>query len=242
MPKKPTSRARKGLALGVSLCLALSGRLAYASCGTQVEVRPGETLSDIANRCGITEGLILDLNPRVEGTRDLRAGMTLKVARAGDESENLLLDRLSSYAERAGKSIEGAARSAGESIEDFITRNPDLHQSVRRLGRSLSIPGLDGAEAQISLSARTGAPGSPVTLSAIGLPSNRLVDIAGGPPGGDYKLIQQARTSVEGTLQVTVELPDSAAEGRDFIFVIAIPGADLAVRSAKFDVVARSPG
>lgn len=92
-------------------------------------------------------------------------------------------------------------------------------------------------EAQVSLSARLGAPGTPVTLSAIGLPPTQRVEIAGGAPGDEYRVIRSALTSAEGTLQVTEKLPAWADPQRKFIFVIASPDIDVAVRSATFDVL-----
>jgi hypothetical protein len=123
------------------------------------------------------------------------------------------------------------------SVEDFVKQNPDLHQRVRKLGQRLNIPGMEKAEAQVSLSVRKGAPGTSVTLSAIGLPPNQRLEIGGGPPDGDYDVLEQARTSQDGTLQVTVQLPAGADPKRDFIFVVAAPALNVAARSATFDVV-----
>jgi ElaB/YqjD/DUF883 family membrane-anchored ribosome-binding protein len=231
-----------------ALCFAVTIALAepaYAQCGNEVQVREGETLSGLAERCGVTETRILDLNSKVQGSKDLQAGMILKLAApsakdaAADarQAAESLFGRLKSYAREAGQSIEGAAETVTQSIEDFIQRNPDLHQRVRKVGQSLNIPGMEKIEAQVALSARKGAPGTPVTLSAIGLPSTQRVDIAGGVPGGDYRVVDSALTSAEGTLQVTVQLPTWADPQRDFIFVIASPTIDIAVRSATFDVL-----
>lgn len=243
---------------GVSLCLALAAanaetghaRSGHAKCGDEVQVREGETLSDLAGRCGVAEARILDLNPLVEGTKDLRTGMTLNLAApsAGDvgvkarEAANTFLSRLKSYARETGQTIDRTAKTARQSVEEFIQRNPDLHQRMRKLGQRLDIPGMENVEAQVSLSVRKGPPGTPVTLSAIGLPSNKRVEIAGGAPKSDYRIIENARTSEDGTLQTTIQLPPWADPQRGFIFVIAIPDIDLAVRSATFEVLEQRAG
>jgi len=250
----PTSRPFLGsqvavIALSLAMTIGLAAP-AHAACGNEVQVREGETLSSLAQRCDVTESRILDLKPGIEGSKDLKAGMTLNltapsakdIAAKAREAADSLFARLKSYAKEAGQSIEGAAETATQSIEDFVQRNPDLHQRVRKLGQRLNIPGMEKAEAQISLSLRTGAPGTPVTLSAIGLPPNQRVDIAGGAPEGDYRVIESALTSAEGTLQVTVRLPLWADPQRDFIFVIASSDIDVAARSAKFDVVEKTSG
>lgn len=249
MPQiRPASWIRSALPIAVlSITVAMTALdTAHAQCGNHVEVQEGDSLSSIAKRCEVTEAKILDLNPKVEGSRDLRAGMRLtlappssseRAAKAREATESLL-GRLKSYARDAGQSIEGAVETATRSVEDFVQRNPDLHQRVRKLGQRLNIPGMEKVEAQVSISVRRGAPGTPVTLSAIGLPANQRVDIAGGAPDGDYDVLESARTSSEGTLQVTVQLPEGADPQRDYIFVIASPDLNVAVRSATFDVVA----
>lgn len=223
---------------------------AQAQCGSEVQVQEGDTLSSIAKRCNVTEAKILDLNGTIEGSDDLRPGMTLTLvppaakdaATRAREAADSLFARLKAYARDAGQSLEGAAETVTSSVEDFVKRNPDLHQSVRKLGQRLNIPGMDKVEAQVSLSARTGPPGTPVTLSAIGLPPNQRVDIGGGPPDGDYAILDTARTSAEGTLQATVQVPANADPQRDFIFVIANPELNLAARSAIFDVAEATAG
>jgi hypothetical protein len=235
-------------ALSCAILLLCFTGAAHAQCGREVQVQAGDTLSSIATRCDVTEAKILDLNPKVEGSRDLRAGMTLslaapaaqdRAARAREAGESLL-GRLRSYAREAGEAVEGAAESVTSSVEDFVKQNPDLHQRVRKLGQRLNIPGMEKAEAQVSLSVRKGPPGTTVTLSAIGLPADQRLEIGGGPPDSDYAVLEQARTSRDGTLQVTVQVPKDADPKRDFIFVVASTALNVAARSATFDVVETS--
>jgi hypothetical protein len=239
--------------VGASLCFAMTATLAETGqiqCGNKIEVRQGETLSDLATRCGVAEARILDLNANIEGTKDLRAGMTLSLeAPSGEDAavkarqaKDSFLSRLKSYARETERTIGRAAETARQSIEEFVQKNPDLHQRILSLGQTLSIPGMEKVEAQVSLSVRKGAPGAPVTLSAIGLPSNQRVEIAGGAPASDYQIIETARTSEEGTLQATIQLPPWADPQRDFIFVIAIPEMNIAVRSATFKVMEQRVG
>lgn len=236
-----------------ALCSAITlgpAAAADSQCGNEAQVRQGESLSALAERCNVTEARILDLNPKVQGSKDLQAGMLLKLAApsADDaatearEAAGSLFGRLKSYAQDAGQSIEGAAETITQSVDNFVKQNPDLHLRVRKLGHSLSIPGMERVEAQVALSRRKGVPETPVTLSAIGLPTTQRVDIAGGEPGGDYKILDSALTSAEGTLQVTLVLPRWADPQRDFIFVIAGPTTDIALRSAVFDVLEPSVG
>ena len=208
-------------------------------------VRKGDTISSIAERCSVNKSRILDLNYTVKGTKDLRAGMVLKLTASGPESASneeatkaakSLISRFKNYVEEGSGKLKDATEAVTQSVQEFIQRNPDLHQRVRKLGEKLNIPGMGKVEAQISLSTRSGPPGTPVTLSAIGLPSNQPVEIAGGAPDSDYRMIESTRTTKEGTLLTTVELPAWAGPQTDFIFVVAIPQINIAVRSAIFDV------
>jgi hypothetical protein len=211
-------------------------------------VKSQDSLSTIAARCDVSEGKILRLNPGIDGTKDLRPGMTLALldsSRSGQatrESTGDVFGRLQSYATQAGQNIEDFAKQATQSVEDVIKSNPDLHQRVVKLGRKLHIPGVDGVTPQISLSTDHGVPGTPVTLSAIGLPGHQHVSIAGGRAGSDYKLLAEAQTSAAGTLQLTLNVPDWADPGKDFIFVVASPEHDVAVRSPRFSVVGTTGG
>jgi hypothetical protein len=229
------------------LVLAAGNALAQGGpdrCGNEVRVQEGDTLSSIAHRCNVTEAKVLDLNPGIQGSKDLQTGMTLTLAPppAGQVTDRAraaaqsLVDRLKSYAKDAGQSLESAAETVTSSVEDFVKRNPDLHQRVSKLGQRLSIPGMEKVEAQVSLSVRKGPPGTAVTLSAIGLPPNQSVEIAGGVPDGHYDILQTTRTSADGTLQITVLVPAGADPQKDFIFVVANPEQNLAARSATFDV------
>ena len=245
-------RSAKYPARAVLCTMAVIGMtsLAHANCGDQVRVAEGDTLSSIAARCDVTEAKILDLNPNIGGSKDLRAGMTLdlasptasEAASRAREAARSTFGRIKSYAKEAGETLEGAAEKVTSSVKDFLARNPDLHQSVRKLGQRLNIPGMEKLEPLVSLSVAKGAPGTPVTLSAIGLPPAQRVTIAGGIPEGDYEILDSARTTADGTLQVTVEVPQWADPQRDFIFVVALPEHNIAARSEQFDVIETTGG
>jgi LysM repeat protein len=219
-------------------------------CGSEVQVRTGETLSSIAARCDVTETRILDLNPSVQGSKDLKVGMSLKLASppgqdmvtTAKDAAAKFLDRLGSYGREASQKLEQGAEHIVGSVSEFVERNPDLHQRVRKLGQRLSIPGMEKVEAQVSLSVRRGIPGTSVTLSVIGLPPDQRVEIGGGVPEGDYAVLESARTTAQGTLQATVQLPRDVDPARDFIFVVASADHNIAVRSARFDVVEAGQG
>ncbi|MEX6505117.1 LysM domain-containing protein [Jiella sp. M17.18] len=188
-------------------------------CGKQVEVQPHDTISAIAGRCDVSEGLILRANPGVDSSADLRVGETLSLVGP--------VDQLGSMASEAGKNIAGAAKSVGSKIEssvgNFLDRNPQLNQHVRSLGQAVGL-GSDNT-ADVSLTPNSAAPGETVTLSATGLPKDTPVVIGGGLPGSAYSALDQARTTPDGTLQLAIKLPaDLPANGRYQISVRAQDG------------------
>ena len=237
------SRLLAAVAVVGALCLttATAQLAAQSSCGPSITVARGDTLSDIARRCDVTELAILRANPRVESSADLQVGMELKLQGAGGFSLDRAASRLQSYAQEAGDALADFAGRIGSSVEDLLNSNPDLHQRLRQLGDRLSIPGVDAGKAQISFDPPSGPPGTPVTISAVGLPPNAPVTIGGGAPRTAYEILDRARTSSDGTLQATVRVPEWAAENGRFVFVIASADGTFRARSPAFEIAGVRP-
>ena len=205
------------------------------ACGSDaVAVRPGDTLSRIAERCGISEGRLLRANPRIEGSEDLAVGDLLTLPRGGGSGLDAAERRLRSLAGRAGDALSGLAGDVGSSVEDLLDKNPDLRQRLRTLGDRLGVPGVDAEAARVALSPQAGPPGTAVTLSATGLPPDAAVVIGAGAPGQAYEVLDRARTSVDGTLQATVRVPEGADGSDRLVFTVA--GDGWKARSPAFAV------
>jgi LysM repeat protein len=221
----------------VSLAATTAQVEAQSGCGPSVTVARGDTLSEIAERCDVSELAILRANSGITGSADLQVGMELKIR---DGAAGFSLDRaagrLKSFAQEAGDTLEDLAAKVGSSVEDLLNSNPDLHQRLRQLGDRLSIPGVDASKAQISLEPPSGPPGTAVTISAVGLPANAPVTIGGGAPRAAYEILDRAWTSNDGTLQATVRVPEWAADTRRFVFAIANADGTLKARSPAFQI------
>ncbi len=188
------------------------------SCGREVEVQPSDTLSSIASRCAVTEGLILRANPRIDGSADLRVGQSLSLTGP--------MDKLKSMATSAGEGLSQAADNVGSkvksSVEGFLNDNPQLESNIRDLGSRLGLS--EGQQpAEVSLDPASPAAGATVTVSATGLPHDQPVIIGGGSPGSAFVELDQARTTPEGTLQAAVKLPANIAADR---YQISVRGED----------------
>jgi LysM repeat protein len=92
-------------------CFVTGEVAAQDPCGDTVVVRRGDTLSSIAERCGVPERRLLSANRTVKGSEDLRVGMSLSL-RSPEERAG---ERLESFARRAGEELSGLAQEFGSS-------------------------------------------------------------------------------------------------------------------------------
>ncbi len=206
-------------------------------CGDTVAVARGDTLSRIAERCDVSEALLLRANPGLSGSEDLRAGQDLRL-RYDAPDLSARLDRaagsVGAFASRAGNVLNDLAGEVGTSVDDLLTKNPDLHNRLRQLGDRLGLASASAATA--SISPASGPPGTLVTVSALGLPASTSVVVGAGGRRSAYEVLDRACTSDTGTLLATVPVPAWAGETGQLVFVVASPERGLAVRSAPFEV------
>jgi murein DD-endopeptidase MepM/ murein hydrolase activator NlpD len=205
---------------------------APGSCGTTLRVERGDTLSRIAERCGVGERALLRTNPRIEGSSDLRVGMELQRSPGSADTA----DRLRSFAGDATQALSGAARDIGSTVDDLLDKNPDLNRRLRSLGGTLTQPDADARRAEVSVSPAQGPAGTEVTVTATGLPPDTAALIGGGAPGSAYETIQTVRTGRDGRLDVKVKVPEWAADLGRFGFVVSGPDGQWTARAKPFAV------
>ena len=206
---------------------------AQASCGATVTVQRSDTLSSIAERCEVSEAQILRSNPGIESSADLAAGDTLQVGGTSGSAASGV-DRLGSAARQAGDALAGIARNFGSTVEEVLQKNPDLHQRLRGLGDRLNLPGVDKTKAQVTISPDTGTRDAVVTVSAVGLPNDTPVKVGCAAPNSAYEVVETARTSATGTLQVNVQASSCPSRGERIVFVVAGPDREWTLRSRPF--------
>jgi len=224
--------------LHVSLALALLGTSPVwaqpsSPCGDTTRVSRLETLSTIAARCDTTEATILRANPAVEGSDDLRVGRELKLVASTTQPTS---ERLGSFAREAGSALSGMAQDLTSSVDSLLDKNPDLRQRLGGIGDSFNSTNVDVSKAEVSLAPGSGTVSTTVIVSAKGLPADTAVVIGGGAPRTAYEVLQQARTSANGTLQASVRIPDWSTGQERFVVTIAADEAEWKVRSAPFQI------
>lgn len=216
--------------------LAGSGALSQAagpSCtGNTVTVERGDTLSRIAERCNVSEGVILFSNPNVDGSSDLRVGRSLTLRR-DDDARGGLESKLNDFAREANDAIGRVAGRVGSSVQDLLDKNPDLRSRLESVGRKVGIG--DGTAAPTAaVSPSSGPAGSTVTVSATGLPSGTSISIGLGNPGTATEIVQEARSSSSGTLTANVAVPTWAA-GSALVFTVRA-GDEVKATTGRFQV------
>lgn len=77
------------------------------------------------------------------------------------------------------------------------------------------------AEPTASVSPRQASPGASVQVTAGGFAANSQVEIGFGPPRSEYSVVTTARTDAEGQLATTVQVPDWAERGSEYVWVVA---------------------
>ena len=208
-----------GLASAVLVLTFASTANAQSSCGSRTKVVAGETLADVAQRCDVTVDALLQANP------DLRPG----VIAAGTEIDmpglfgGDVLGRARDAVRGATTQIEGAARQAGKSASEYLSENPDLNRDILEFGERLGLPGVEaGPEigADLTVSPRSGRPGDQITIRASGLRGETEATIGAGPPDGGYRALDRATTTAAGRIELTLTIPQWAANEERLIFVV----------------------
>ena len=237
----------KPVLAAVFLVLGLASAPAGAAqpvCGDSVTVRQGDTISRIADRCGISESSLMAANPTVESSGDLRVGATLNtMPNSGRPGVGASLSNLGTSASNL---VTGLADQVGSSTQELLDRNPDLKHRLQRLGNSV---GLTNPEAKVTIAPQSGAPGSVVTVAATGLPADKPVRIGAGPPGAAFEVIRAVQSSANGTLSADVTVPslfDAAnvpgnstdnAPNKSVVFVLVGPDDSIQARSGRFQLI-----
>lgn len=174
----------------------------------KVRVQPDDTLSLIAGRCDVSEGAILAANPSIDGSADLEAGATLHLQPPASQSQRLG-DRFNHFAREANDALGRVAGQVGSSAQDLLDKNPDLKGRLERLGRRIGLSD-GGRPPSLAMTPEQGQPGSTVTLAATELPKERPFKIGVGAPNKAFQVLQEARSSDQGTLNAQVRVPERA--------------------------------
>ncbi|WP_414476032.1 LysM peptidoglycan-binding domain-containing protein [Microvirga sp. M2] len=214
-------------------------------CGDTVTVQRGDTLSSIAERCDVPERSVMRLNPRIEGSRDLRVEMQLRARGDGQSEAGNALGQLGSLARGAVSTLSDTlsdfATGLGSSARELLDKNPDLRQRLEGFKQKLRNSGADTVHGSLSVSPTEAAVGGSLNISAQGLPPDTPVVIGASRPQAAYEVLQNARTSSDGSLQMIIRIPDWAADTPRLAIVVAAENGDWSIRSQPIRVTGSKP-
>ena len=88
---------------------------------------------------------------------------------------------------------------------------------------------------QVTVSPESGMVTTDVVLRATGFPAGATVRIGFGPPASEYEVLSRATADGDGTVTTTVNVPNWAESGREYVWVAVGPAGDEAI-SARFAV------
>ena len=223
---------RETLAIAVAtLLIAGSANAATGSCGDQATVKRSDNLSQIAERCGVSERTILLANPGLDGSQDLRVGEMLHLDPIQHARETIG-SAARDVAQGAKKGVEGVASSLKSSVTGFMNRNPDVKARLDEFGQGIGLTNGDTA-GPVSVSPQNPDANGEVTLSADNLPQNGRLEIGVGTPGHAYEVVARATASEKGHIKTQIALPDWLSSGSKAIFVFTDPNGRTLARSAQ---------
>ena len=88
---------------------------------------------------------------------------------------------------------------------------------------------------QVTVAPQSGSVTTDVVLRASGFPAGATVRIGFGPPASEYEVISRETATGDGMVTTTVNVPNWAETGRDYVWVAVGPAGDEAI-SARFSV------
>ena len=190
---------------------------ARSTCGFIEEMQPGETLEELAARCGTEPEEILRVND-AETVADLPEG-NLRMPIVEQDEVDDFLGRARTAMEDAGRNIRDAANSAGKSVSDYLADRPDLNREIAEFGERIGLPGVDaeptrGPEVNVEKQED-----GKVEVEASGLPGDREVRI-GLRRDDSLTVLDTVETDTAGRLSAEIEIPAETVEAGGDAYIV----------------------
>jgi LysM repeat protein len=129
-------------ALLISLTAMLPAGTAQAQgggCGTRVVVALGETLSQIARRCGVSMEALMAANPLLPSPSFVLPGLPIQIPQPAPRAEPASTG--ARYVVRAGDTVASIARAYNVPLAEIIRLNPEIDARTLRVGDVVLVPG-----------------------------------------------------------------------------------------------------
>jgi LysM repeat protein len=143
------------------------------------------------------------------------------------------------YVVTRGDSMSKIAERCNTTVAALLDANPKItNPSYIFSGTRLEIPTGTAEQAQISITPRSGPPGTQISVQASGLPTQTGLDLGVGRAGSEYDVIDQVRTNDQGEVGIKVVIPITADPGERWVVVLVQKqgGPVVDLRSEPFTV------
>jgi LysM repeat protein len=132
-------------AVALAMVAAPTPAAAQSACGAFHTLQSGETLQDVAARCGVTVPALLAANPGVADDRDLDEGHRLRVPDPSARQPTPLEACGATYTVRTGDTVQEIAMKCGLTVPLLVAANGPLpHPLGLHEGLRVRIPDVPG--------------------------------------------------------------------------------------------------
>jgi LysM repeat protein len=221
-----------------SMVLATLGLASAASakvvCSSPYIVQSGDTLSRIAQKCGVTLNALLKANPAITNPNLIFRGQRLIIP--GSESNTI------KYTVKSGDTLESIAEQFDVSTGLILLTNPQINPIQLVPGQVITIPVVPiipntGSNAVLRLSLYSGLPGTNLTVSGSGFPARQDVSISATSSGLSASASADATTDRNGNFSVQLRIPASTPAGSIWVIMASTQSTEGPLASATFEVI-----
>ncbi len=212
------------------LCLTLAltfgaahSAAAYAqeACGDVVTVEAGDSLAQIAIRCGVPIPALLAANPAIDDPTQLATGQAIAIpSRGTPPGDPVTPTPEATDAEPEATDAEPEATDAEPEATDAEPEATDAEP--------------EGPI--VTLSRTQGPAGTLVRLRSEGFTERTPIEVGFGPADAEYDILAQARTNGRGRFNRAFQIPLNAMPGQEYVFVIVPSETQAEVVSDAFTV------
>lgn len=147
------------------------------------------------------------------------------------------------YTVRAGDSLSEIAERCNTTLLAVIRANPQIdNPSLIFPGMQINIPSEmipdTGAQAQVTVSPRSGVPGTTVTVRGSGFPDNGRVRVGPGVRNAEPVYIETVSTNEDGRFSIQITIPSNADPDTTWVILAATQGGGESI-TTEFNVVPR---
>jgi LysM repeat protein len=210
-------------------------------CGDTYTVQPGDYLFRIAQDCDVPLPALIAANPQIVNPNIIFPGQVINIPDM--TAPTIPVTGGSVYLVVPGDTLWGIATRFNVTLNQLLAANPNLTRtSIIYPGNQITLPQGAAMVPTVRVNPTIAAVGQPVTLVATGFQANTNVVIAFGPSATEVTQAATGTTDANGALSRTLEVPEGAAAGQRYVFVVHLAD-DTTVRAASNPItIQAAPG